>query len=74
MLPWKIPEVVEYATDDNHHPLDVRHQRVLDSSILPGAVYNILPAFRHASYPCKTLRKNKLDSWNIATKLTSSHR
>jgi hypothetical protein len=47
---WKIPDVVDY-------PLDLRHQRVPGTSILPRALCNILTNLRHASYPAQLERK-----------------
>jgi len=73
MLPWKILEVVEYANDDNHHPLDVRQRRtsacLTALYFLPGVVHDILSAFRHASSYASL--PFTLESWTIAAKLSS---
>ena len=78
MLPWKILEVVEYANDDNHYPLDVRQRRtsacLTALYFLPGAVHDILSAFRHASsYPpqLEVSLPFTLESWSIAAKLST---
>jgi len=77
MLPWKILQVVEHAADDNHHPLDMRQRRsracLTALYFLPGAVHDILSAFRHASYPpqLEASLPFTLESWSIAAKLSS---
>lgn len=78
MLPWKILEVVEHANDDNHHPLDVRQRRtgacLTALYFLPGAVHDILSAFRHASSCPAQLEASlpfTLESWSVAAKLSS---
>jgi hypothetical protein len=78
MLPWKILEVVEHANDDNHHPLDVLQRRTCACLtalyFLPGAVHDILSAFRHASScppPFEASLPFTLESWSIAAKLSS---
>lgn len=74
MLPWKILEVVERATDGHHYPTDLRQRRsnaCLEALyFVPGAVHDILSAFRHASYPPQTSLPFTLQSWDIAAKLS----
>ncbi|KAI0290279.1 hypothetical protein BC826DRAFT_1027412 [Russula brevipes] len=49
MLPWKILELVEHASDGNQYTL--RAACLTARYFLPGAVHDILSAFRHASFP-----------------------
>jgi hypothetical protein len=74
MLPWKILEVVEHASDGNQYPADVRQRRcracLTALYFLPGAVHDILSAFRHASFPPQASLPFTLESWSIAAKLS----
>ncbi|KAI0255006.1 hypothetical protein BJV78DRAFT_1279621 [Lactifluus subvellereus] len=74
ILPWKILEVVEHATDGDHYPLEVRqrrHRTCLNALyFIPGAVYDILSAFCHASYPPRASLPRSLESWGIAAELS----
>lgn len=80
MLPWKILEVVEHANNDSHHPQDVLQRRTCACLtalyFLPGAVHDILSAFRHGASSCPPPFEAAslpftLESWSIAAKLSS---
>ncbi|KAI0296831.1 hypothetical protein BC826DRAFT_186245 [Russula brevipes] len=74
MLPGKILEVVEHASDGNQYPADVRQRRcracLTALYFLPGAVHDILSAFRHASCPPQASLPVTLKLWRIAAKLS----
>jgi len=72
MLPWKILEVIGRADDGHHHPGDEQHSRACLTALyfLPGAVHNILSAFRHATLPPQASLPFNLESWSVAATLS----